>query len=186
LAYKFINYLDNNPGSIPGNLTITVIPDLNPDGVYKVTNKVGDFAVSDVSTSTQILSAGRFNADLVDLNRNFDCKWKPKSTWQSKTVSAGTKVFSEPEAAAIKNFALQNNSENNPIVFVFWHSQSGSVYASQCNSGILPETLNIMNTFAKAAGYSPIKTFDAYATSGAADDWLASIGIPAITVELKT
>jgi hypothetical protein len=43
-----------------------------------------------------------------------------------------------------------------------------------------------MQTYAQAAGYSPIKVFDAYATSGAADDWLASINIPAITVELKT
>jgi predicted deacylase len=186
LAYKFINYLDNNPGSVPDNLTITVIPDANPDGVYEVTNKVGDFAISDVSTSTQILSSGRFNADEVDLNRNFDCKWKPKSTWKTKTVSAGTKVFSEPEALALKDFALENNSENNPSTFIFWHSQSGTVYASQCQSGILPETLDIMNAYSKTSGYAASKTFDAYATSGAAEDWLASIKIPAITVELKT
>jgi hypothetical protein len=147
-----------------------------------VTKKVGRFEISDISTSTQVLAAGRFNADGVDLNRNFDCKWQPDGTWQSKKVSAGSAAFSEPETIAIKNFVL----ENNPNAVVFWHSQSGNVYASQCKDGILPETLNIMNTYAKAAGYSPVKLFDAYTTTGAAEDWLASIKIPAITVELKT
>ena len=60
------------------------------------------------------------------------------------------------------------------------------MYASQCKDGILPKTLDIMNVYAKAAGYSAVKLFDAYVTTGAADDWLASIKIPAITVELKT
>lgn len=186
LAYQFIDYLDKNPGVIPNGLTVTIIPDANPDGVFAVTGKVGRFTIADVSTSTKILASGRFNADQVDLNRNFDCKWKPTSTWQSKTVSAGTAAFSEPETAALKNFVLGNSAENKPDAFIFFHSQSGSVYASQCNNGILPETLNIMSIYAKASGYLPVKTFDAYATSGAADDWLASINIPAITVELKT
>jgi len=182
LAYQFIDYLNENQSAVPNNLTIIVIPDANPDGIFIVTGKVGRFSITDVSTSTQILSQGRFNADSVDLNRNFDCKWQSKSTWQSKTVSAGTKIFSEPETQALKNFVL----ENKPVSVIFWHSQSGNVYASQCQNGILPGTLNIMNIYAQASGYSPVKLFDAYATSGAADDWLASIKIPAITVELKT
>ena len=71
LAYKFINYLDNNPGIIPDNLTVSVIPSANPDGVYAVTHKTGNFAVSDVSTYSNVLASGRFNANEVDLNRNF-------------------------------------------------------------------------------------------------------------------
>ena len=47
------------------------------------------------------VSSARFNADGVDLNRNFDCDWAPTGTWQNKTVSGGTAAFSEPEAAAI-------------------------------------------------------------------------------------
>jgi predicted deacylase len=182
LAYQFMDYLDKNPTVIPANTAVTVIPDANPDGVYKVVGKEGRFISADVSTSSKTLAAGRFNADKVDLNRNFDCKWQPQSTWQSKTVSAGLKVFSEPESQALKNFIL----ENKPVAVIFWHSQSGNIYASQCQNGILSGTLDIMNAYAKASGYSPVKLFDAYATSGAADDWLASINIPAITVELKT
>ena len=182
LAYKFIDYLDAAPEDIPANLKVTVIPSANPDGVYKVVGKDGRFASTDVATDKQILASGRFNAREVDINRNFDCNWKPKSLWQTKIVSAGEAPFSEPEAATIRNFVL----ENNPTAVIFWHSQSGSVYASKCEAGILPETLNIMEAYARASGYSAVETFDAYKTTGDSEGWLASIGIPAITVELKT
>ncbi|MDB5239368.1 MAG: hypothetical protein JWO00_703 [Candidatus Parcubacteria bacterium] len=182
LAYTFMDYLQANPQSVPKGLTVTVIPSANPDGVYAVTGIEGRFKASDVSTSTTILAKARFNAHSVDLNRNFDCKWQPKSTWQSKTVSAGTSAFSEPEAQALRDFIASYK----PASAVFWHSQSNAVYASQCKNGILPGTLAIMNAYSKAAGYPAVKTFDAYATTGAADDWLASMNIPAITVELKT
>ena len=182
LAYQFLDYLDQNPKIIPENISIIVVPSLNPDGVYKVVGKEGRFSKSDVSTSTKVLSSGRFNANNVDLNRNFDCKWKPKSTWQSKVVSAGEQAFSEPETFALKNLI----DSNRPDAFVFWHSKAGAVYASECRDGILPETLDIMNAYSKASGYKAVKTFDAYEITGDAEGYLASIGIPAITVELTT
>ena len=183
LSYKFMDYLDANPEAIPKDLTVTIIPSANPDGVFKITGKEGRFTVADVSTSTKLVAGtGRFNYHNVDLNRNFNCNWKATSTWKGNIVSAGTSAFSEPEAKAIKNFVL----ENNPKAMIFFHSQSGTVYASECNNGILPETLNIMNRYAKASGYSTSDVFDSYAITGDAEGWLASINIPAITVELKT
>ena len=182
LAYDLMDYLSGSSTTAPADLTVTVIPDANPDAVFAVTGKDGRFTQADVSTSTKVLTAARFNADKVDLNRNFDCKWQPKSTWQNKTVSAGTSAFSEPEAAALRDYFLTTK----PDAAVFFHSASGGVYASQCKNGILPTTLDVMNAYASAAGYPAVKTFDAYATTGAADDWLASVNIPAITVELKT
>lgn len=182
LAYKFIDYFNANPKVIPPNITVTIIPDANPDGVFKVTGNSKRFTISDVSTDAQVLASGRFNANYVDLNRNFDYKWQSESTWKSKTVSAGTAPFSEPETQTLRNFLLKNNQS----VVVFWHSQSGTVYASQGGSGILPETMNTMNAYAKASGYPAVKTFDAYVTTGGAEDWLASLNVPALTVELKS
>jgi len=181
LAYKFMDYLDANPTVIPKNLTVSVIPSANPDGVYKVIGKEGRFAVSDVPTDGSTV-AGRFNAHGVDLNRNFDCKWKPQGTWRGSTVSAGSSPFSEPEAVAIRNFVL----ESEPVAVIFWHSQANTVYASECEAGILPETLDIMSAYANASGYLSVDSFDQYEINGDAEGWLASIGIPAITVELKT
>src|SRR3989344_359760 len=117
LSYEFMDYLDANPEVIPKNLTVTVIPSLNPDGVFKVTGKEGRFEIADVSTDQAILESGRMNANCVDLNRNFDCKWKPEATWRSKTVSAGNKAFSEPEAKALRDFV----SETHPDAVIFWH-----------------------------------------------------------------
>ena len=182
LSYQFMDYLEENPTVIPQNLTIAIIPSANPDGLYKVIGKEGRFTISDVPTKEQALGTGRFNARGVDLNRNFDCKWKPESTWQNKVVSAGSGAFSEPEAAAIRDFV----SKYNPAAAVFWHSKANAVYASECTKGIIPKTLDIMNAYAEASGYKAVKSFDEYEISGDAEGWLASINIPAITVELKT
>ncbi len=97
-------------------------------------------------------------------------------------MSGGTEPFSEPEAKTVRDFALGEK----PDVVVFWHSQSNAVYASECEEGILPETLALMNTYAKAAEYRGIAAFEAYEVHGDAEGWLASIGIPALTVELST
>ncbi len=182
LAYKIIDYINSHLDIIPKNLTVDIIPSINPDALYSVTGKVGRFNIEDVETDKKILASARFNANSVDLNRNFDCDWKTKSTWQSKTVSAGTAPFSEPEARALRDFILKYK----PAAVVFWHSKSNGVYASQCGNGILPETHTIMNLYANASKYPAIETFDAYVVTGAAEDWLAKINIPAITVELKT
>lgn len=182
LAYKFIDYFDEDETRIPESLTISIIPNLNPDGLYKVIGKEGRFLASDIPSSVEETKPGRFNVNGVDLNRNFDCKWAPESTWQGRIVSAGESPFSEPEAVALKNFVEARNPES----VVFWHSKANTVYASECEEGILPATLDIMNLYAQAADYNTVEKFDAYEITGDAEGWLASIGIPAITVELET
>lgn len=181
LAYEFMDYLNANPMIIPEDISVTIIQSANPDGVYKIIGKEGRFTINDVPTNIS-QEPGRLNANGVDLNRNFDCKWKPKSTWRGNIVNAGSVAFSEPETLAIRNFVLKNN----PDVVVFWHSQSNAVYASECENGILPKTLEIMDIYASASGYPAVDSFDAYEITGDAEGWLASINIPAITVELKT
>ena len=182
LSYVFIDYLEKNPTVVSSDVSISIIPSLNPDGVYKVVGKEGRFLATDVATDPDIVASARFNAHDVDLNRNFDCNWQPKSMWRSKKVSAGTAPFSEPEARAFQSFILKNK----PEAVIFWHSQSNAVYASECNAGILPGTLDIMNAYSSGSKYPAVKSFTAYKITGDAEGWLASITIPAITVELAT
>ncbi len=182
LAYDLMDYLKANPIAVPNTETITVIPNMNPDGVFKVTGVEGRFTVENVSDDTATLAAGRFNAHEVDLNRNFDCHWQPTGTWQSRTVSAGTAAFSEPEAKAMHDYLLSVR----PDAAVFWHSQSNAVYASDCGAGISTSTATLVNTYATASGYPKANTFTAYPVTGDVTDWLASVGIPAISVELST
>ncbi len=183
LAYEFIDALEQGLFTVPETLKLIVVPTLNPDGLYAATQLTGRFTATDVPpTDAHTTGTGRFNARGIDLNRNFDCKWKPESTWRSKTVSAGTAPFSEPEAAALRDLVL----ETDPAAVIFWHSQANTVYGSECEGGILPQTIAIMNAYAKAASYAAVPRFDAYPVSGDAEGWLASLGIPAITVELET
>ena len=181
LAYELMDYLDVNPEFIPDNLVITVIPSLNPDGVFKIINKEGRFNAADVPTEGS-KSAGRFNANKVDLNRNFECKWQPEGVWGTIPVSCGQGPFSEPESMTLKKFVL----EINPAAVLFWHSKSNGVYGSYCEDEMLQETRDILNAYSRASGYPAYETFDQYQVTGDASDWLASIGIPAISVELKT
>ena len=181
LAYQYIDYLDANPDTVPEDLTISIIPSLNPDGLFRVVGTGGRFALTDVPDPTTRVAEGRFNANGVDLNRNFDCKWSPESSWRGEVVSAGTAAFSEPEAVALRDFVTTNE----PDAVVFWHSQANNVYASECLHGVLPDTLTLMSTYATAADYGEVPVFDAYPITGDAEGWLASINIPAVTVELE-
>ena len=181
LAYQLMDYLQAHPEAIPASESVTIIPDVNPDAVHKVTGVEGRFTLADIPKGTDLVP-DRYNAHMVDLNRNFDCNWQPKSSFLGKVTSAGTTAFSEPEAQAIKNFVASTS----PKVVAFFHSKSGAVYASQCHAGILPQTLAVTKVYAKAAGYRAINIFDAYPITGDAEGWLASLSIPAITVELTT
>ena len=181
LAYAVIDHFDEDPSRIPEDLTVTIIPDLNPDGTARVTATDGRFSRTDIADPSTRVAAGRFNANEVDLNRNFACNWAATSTWRGQTVSAGSEAFSEPEAVTLRDFVLANE----PDAVVFWHAQANNVYASECNNGVLPETLTLMETYADAARYGKVESFDAYPITGDAEGWLASIGIPAITVELE-
>lgn len=181
LAYQFIDWFSTKEITVPDDMTIHIIPDLNPDGTAKVVSKEGRFLKSDIIAGVD-QSTGRFNANGVDLNRNFGCKWQPESSWRGNTVSAGSSAFSEPEAAALRNYVTLHN----PLSVTFWHSQANNVYASECENGVLPETLAIMQLYSDASGYGAVPVFDAYPVTGDAEGWLASIGIPAITVELSS
>lgn len=180
LAYEFIDYFEENENQIPSDIKITIIPSANPDGVYEIIGKEGRFIIEDVPDGSH--ASGRFNANDVDLNRNFDCNWKPQSTWRGQTVDAGDEPFSEPEARTIRDFVLENDIDAG----IFWHSQANAVYGSACNEGVLPETIDIMNTYAQAGDYRAVELFDAYEITGDVEGWLASLGIPAVSVELET
>jgi hypothetical protein len=182
LAYGMIEHLEANPEFVPEDLSVSIIPTLNPDGLYKVTGTEGVFTVADVPNPAVRVAEGRFNANGVDLNRNFDCKWAPESSWRGNVVSAGTSAFSEPEAAALRDYIATIR----PKAAAFWHSTANNVYASECEQGVLPETLALMSTYAQAASYGEVPVFDAYPITGDAEGWLASIGIPAVTVELES
>lgn len=180
LSYELMDYLAATPSAIPENVKVTVIPVLNPDGLVKVAGTADRFTAADVSKSQTTVVSGRFNANNVDLNRNFDCDWQSQGKWQSQTVSGGTAAFSEPESIAIKNYV----ESHNPAGVVVYYSAAGGVFASNCHMGVLPETQTLTNTYATASGYKAYSSFDFYEITGDMVNWLAKKNIPAISVLL--
>ena len=180
VAYNLISYLQQNPSAVPANETVTVIPVLNPDGLQKVVGTTGSFVASDVSTSKTVQVSGRYNANGVDLNRNFDCDWKANAVWQNTPVSGGTSAFSEPETQAIQKYVTAHKI----AASVTWYSSAGGVYSSNCHTGVSSQTNTLTQTFAKASGYPAHESFDFYATTGDMVNWFAKKNIPAISVLL--
>ncbi len=182
LAEGMIEHFIAHPEAIPEDLTVSIIPVLNPDGLAMVSGgKTTNLEAIDV-TGWSSDGTGRFNANDVDLNRNFACKWQPEASWRGNAISAGASAFSEPETQVLRDYVLASK----PSAVIFWHSVAGNVYGSECEAGILPLTRDIMNAYATAGSYGAVPFFDAYPVTGDAEGWLASIGIPAITVELET
>ena len=180
LARQLMEYLSKNPTVIPKNIKVTIIPVLNPDGLAVVTGTTDVFTPKDVSLSINTVTSGRFNANKVDLNRNFDCDWQKEGVWQTKKVSGGSSAFSEPESQAIKKY-IENKK---PTAVVVWYSAAGGVFASNCHEGVSAETSAITKLFAKASAYPEYESFDFYATTGDMVNWLAKKTIPAISVIL--
>lgn len=180
VAYELVSYLEANPSAVPEGVRVTVIPAVNPDGLYDITGKEGLFVKADVSGTAAAKVAARFNANDVDLNRNFNCLWEETGTWQSKSVSGGDAPFSEPEAAAVRDYVESRSLS----AVVTWYAAAGGVYASNCQNGVMAETLELTNLYADASGYTSNEEFDFYEITGDMVNWLASKKIPAISVLL--
>lgn len=176
LAYEAIDYFTAQPEQIPENITLHIIPSANPDGQYLVTQQTGRFTTADVFSDTV---PGRFNANGVDLNRNWDCEWAATAVWRNQAVSGGDQPFSEPETVALRDYILAQQ----PAAVVFWHSAANGVFAAGC-PGIEPRSLALAQLYGRAASYPVYERFSAYAITGDAGDWLATQNIPSISVEL--
>ncbi len=163
LANEFVTYFETNPDVIPENVMVTIIPTLNPDGA----NLSG--------------AGGRFNANDVDLNRNFDCEWAATGMWREQEVSGGSAPFSEPEAAALRDYVTTYD----PTAAIVWFSAEGVVYPAACETEPSTAAIALANTFANAASYSVELEFDAYRITGDMVNWMAAQDITAISVLLS-
>jgi hypothetical protein len=179
LAYQLVDHFADE--TLPENIRLTIIPNVNPDGLAAVTGKDGVFTASDVSATDAERTAARFNANDVDLNRNFNCEWAETGTWQNREVSGGDEPFSEPESRAVRDYI----ESVNPDAVVAYYSAAGGVYSSSCRNGVLPQTAAMTDAYAAVTPYSANQSFDFYDITGDMVNWLAAKEIPAISVLLS-
>ena len=175
LAYETIDYFTRNLETLPESISLYIIPSANPDGQAALTDHGGRFAPDEVGSDTYY---GRFNGNAVDLNRNWDCGWEPVGYWRDREISAGSAPFSEVETQILRDFLTDMHT------VVFWHSARPGVFFGECDSPF-PASEALAAIYAEAAEYPVFDDFVDYSVTGAASDWLALQGIPAIAVELS-
>jgi LysM repeat protein len=179
LAYEFIDYFIEEPTAVPETVTLHIIPAANPDGIFAATGKTGVISPTDVIISDTF--PARFNANGVDLNRNWGCEWAPTAVWWDEIISGGAAPYSEVENQILLAF-IQSQQANLQGV-IFWHSSAFLISPGQCGDAPHQPSEALAHAFALASGY-PVGSFDAYPITGEASNALAQLGIPSFSIEL--
>ncbi len=163
LMQQLIDHFVAQPGDLPPDTALLIIPVANPDGLA-----VGETL------------GGRLNGEGVDLNRNWGCNWSPAAFWRNQRVDPGAQAMSEPETQALATLIQAER----PAAVLFYHSAAGAIYAGDCDGRHGSAALAAL--LGRAAGYSYGSGFSAYPVTGTASDWVDGLGIPSADVELTT
>lgn len=163
LIEQAVTYYTDHANEIPQDLTVFLIPNVNPDG----------FAIKQ-----------RFNARGVDLNRNW-----PTTDWKADTYDVdglikgggGKAPLSEPETAGLWQYIQSNNI----ISTIFYHARGADVVDTMPTARGHRYATTVAKNLAWATGYNYLETWSYYDLSGDATDFLNSKGIYALTVELS-
>jgi predicted deacylase len=167
LAHELIDYIEKNPKIIPDNITLYILPDLNPDGEARSHNV-----------------DGRVNDHGVDLNRNWPYKWVKdydrSRCWHYRPTTAGDYGASEPETAALLAFIVSHPEID---ALISYHAAALGIFA-----GGIPEFEPSIRLAEKLANVStfryPPKDIGCVYT-GNLTDWASSTReIAAVDIEL--
>ena len=165
LANQLIRHLNQNPDVIPDDITLYILPSLNPDGEAGTHNKYG-----------------RVNDHGVDLNRNFPINWQADwergGCWNYLSTSGGPEPGSEAETRALINFINSHDIE----ALISYHSAALGVFPGgeprDVDSIRLAESIAQVSTYP----YPPLDTGCIY--SGTLPDYAVSRGAAAVDIEL--
>jgi predicted deacylase len=165
LVEEFFTYLATSTDLVPPQITLYLVPQVNPDGAAAGTDR----------------TQGRLNANSVDLNRNWDYEWQSVATHGTQPVSGGSAPFSEPETSALRDFILNQHIQ----AAIFYHSAMSEVYPGAGRNTSKTEELAILMAEYTGYRYAP-ECIPGQITTGDAINWLTTQGITAVEVELST
>ncbi|HET9910408.1 MAG TPA: M14 family metallopeptidase [Anaerolineales bacterium] len=165
LANQLIRHLNQNLHEIPEDVTLYILPNLNPDGEARAHNKYG-----------------RLNYNGVDLNRNFPVNWladwERGGCWNYLPTSSGTSPGSEAETQALMKFISGHDIQ----ALVSYHSAALGIFPGGFpwdeNATRLAESLAEVSSYR----FPPLDTGCTY--SGTLADYAVSMDIAAVDLEL--
>ena len=171
LAERLLGVLQRGEISAPDEVTLFLLPNLNPDGYARDKGY-----------------QGRANARGVDLNRNFPWNWAidwdRRGCWNYAPITAGPAPLSEPETQALAAFL--HRPDVHPEALVSYHSAALGIFPAGWPHELHPPSVALARTLALATGYRyPPRDYGCQLT-GQLVDWVAfTLGIPAVDVELS-
>jgi predicted deacylase len=165
LAQALIEYLKENPGIVPEEVSLYILPNLNPDGYARAWDIYG-----------------RANDHGVDLNHNFPFEWKQDwdrdGCWRYLYLNGGTEPASEPETKAFIDFILNHHID----ALISYHSAALGIFAG----GDPPHSssLQLAEMISKVSSY-PYPAIDTGCEiTGSLTDWSAAKDIASVDIEL--
>jgi hypothetical protein len=168
LVHGLIEHLAANLHLFPPDISLYIIPVLNPDG---------------------LAANSRYNANGVDLNRNWDTP-----DWQADTYDAagrregggGAHPFSEPETAAMAGWLLSLREQSSSVTVVFYHSAyppSGLVLGGSVGAPLTPAYASVVGYGRPAPGRPG---WSAYPVTGVAPHWCGAQDIGCFEIEMPS
>jgi protein MpaA len=168
LANELITYINEYPDTIPTDVTLYIIRDMNPDAEAR------DNGVD-----------GRVNNNGVDLNRNFPtdnwtADWDRDGCWIYRPTTGGAYAGSEPETRSVMSFIGSHKIK----AMISYHSAALGVFPG----GVPWEepSKRLASALSKVTGYPypPIDTGCVY--TGTLADWAVENGVGAsVDMELS-
>jgi protein MpaA len=166
LAKKLIHLYTSHPKKIPPEITLYILPALNPDGDARARNIYG-----------------RANQNGVDLNHNWpvpswQADWLRNGCWNYLYLSGGNAPGSEPETQALMGFLLSHHVD----AMISYHSAAMGIFPGGDPPD--PASQHLAQAIAAVSSYPypPIRT--ACPMTGSLVDWAVSLGIAALDIEL--
>jgi serine/threonine-protein kinase len=170
VVQQLMDWYRSRPDQIPNRGQLYLIPSICPDGN---------------------LGGSRFNANGVDLNRNWGSgNWTSNAIVpgypKGKAGSGGAYPFSEPETSALRDLLNRLRSSGRNVYLITLHSTVNAgmrdqVFPGYTSTGIHDESKAVAERVAQALGYR-YNTAWSYDTTGEAIAWAAEQGIPAIDI----
>lgn len=177
-------YFGYDVSSIYDNVTLYVIPMVNPDGVdiavngLDITNEYHRKLISMVGIHS-FNNVWQANARGVDINHNFDANWGMVATKPSPTKFSGEYPESEPETKAVVELVRKEKFD----MLLAFHSQGREIYYDF--DGLAgAKSLETAQKMAKESGYAVCIPKGTASFGGCKDWFIKEFGKEGFTVEI--